>query len=213
MNYPLRINIANVEIKFMVTIGILALQGGYSSHQRAFAKLGCNTRLITKPEHLVDIDALVIPGGESSTIIKLLTEDMKNHILNLHKNNIPILGTCAGSILLSKIVEPEQFSFGLVDVTVKRNAYGRQLDSFVAEVDIQLPNDTKTATIEAVFIRAPKFYNLGSEAKILSSYQGDPILIQEKNVILATFHPELTSSTILHKALVSMCIARKEAIY
>lgn len=183
-----------------IKIGILALQGGYIAHQKSFEQLNIKVKLITSANQISDIDGLVIPGGESSTIIKLLTEDMISSIIDLNKKRVPIFGTCAGSILLAKTVIPNQFSFGFIDITAQRNAYGRQLDSFITTINL-----SDGSEIEAVFIRAPKFANPGKSSEILAWLKDDPILVRENNIIIASFHPELTQSTKIHKIFISMC--------
>ncbi|MBT4963061.1 MAG: pyridoxal 5'-phosphate synthase glutaminase subunit PdxT [Francisellaceae bacterium] len=186
----------------MLNIGILALQGGYIAHQNVLAKLEVTSTLITSPSQLDKVHGLIIPGGESSSMIKLLSSAMIDAIHQLHLRNTPILGTCAGSILLARNVEPPQFSFNFINITATRNAYGRQLDSFVDNIKINSANEQ---LIEAVFIRAPKLKYPGPHVELLAQYDNSPILIKEKNVLLATFHPELTKSTFIHTLFMNEC--------
>jgi pyridoxal 5'-phosphate synthase pdxT subunit len=165
-------------------IGILALQGGFAAHGKVLDHLQIPWQLVRNPHQLDNIDALILPGGESTTLLKFI----QPFILKLNKFNSekkPILTTCAGTILLAKhVIEPEQKSLGLLNITVQRNAYGRQTDSFIA-------NDSDN--IEMTFIRAPKILKVLSNIKILAKYKDDPVLIQQDNILAATFHPELSN--------------------
>lgn len=179
-------------------IGILALQGDFHKHQERFIELkleniSIKTLLIKKPELLDAIDALVIPGGESTTLLKLMSEEFKNKIKNFTENNKKIFGTCAGSILLANQVNnPEQESFNLIDIEVTRNAYGRQNDSFIAK-NLEIKTLNEKSINEVIFIRAPKISKTGEDIDILSSYNDSPVLVRNKNIMVATFHPELSS--------------------
>lgn len=179
-------------------IGILALQGDFQKHQERFIELkleniSIKTLLIKKPELLDAIDALVIPGGESTTLLKLMSEEFKNKIKNFTENNKKIFGTCAGSILLAnKVKNPEQESFNLIDIEVTRNAYGRQNDSFIAN-NLEIKTLNEKSINEVIFIRAPKISKTGKNIDILSSYNDSPVLVRNKNIMVATFHPELSS--------------------
>jgi 5'-phosphate synthase pdxT subunit len=179
-------------------IGILALQGDFHKHQERFIELkleniSIKTLLIKKPELLDAIDALVIPGGESTALLKLMSEEFKNKIKSFTENNKKIFGTCAGSILLAnKVKNPEQESFNLIDIEVTRNAYGRQNDSFIAK-NLEIKTSNEKSINEVIFIRAPKISKTGEDIDILSSYNDSPVLVRNKNIMVATFHPELSS--------------------
>jgi pyridoxal 5'-phosphate synthase pdxT subunit len=171
------------------TIGILALQGGVDLHRLAFHKAGCDVVEIKKPTQLMEIDRIVIPGGESSALLKLMAP--WDFIREIQRFNRPILGTCAGAILLANQVLPSQSSLQLIDMTVKRNAYGRQVDSFNAhgKVEMGLSNET----IPLAFIRAPQIESVGPRADVLVTHDGKPVLVQQHNILAATFHPEMSS--------------------
>lgn len=169
-------------------IGVLALQGDFEAHRRALAEAGAETVEVRRGSELASIDGLVIPGGESTTMLKLLHLENLLEPLRKFGERKPIFGTCAGAILLAKEVSsPKQESLGLVDIEVERNAYGRQLQSRVDSIDV----DGKRA--EAVFIRAPVIRKVGPGVKVLATYHGDPVLVEQGRHLVATFHPELTA--------------------
>jgi 5'-phosphate synthase pdxT subunit len=183
-------------------VGILALQGDFEAHARALERAGAEPILVRTAEELKSIDGLVIPGGESTTMLKLLTfMDLKEPLREFAREK-PIFGTCAGAILLAKEVKnPAQESFNVIDLTVERNAYGRQIDSRVAS--IQPGSDFQTRAgggdVEAVFIRAPIIRRTGPGVKVLAEYEGDPVLVEQGRHLVATFHPELTQDSRVHK--------------
>lgn len=179
-------------------VGILALQGDFDAHRRAFASLA-EPVLVKRPVDLEDIQGLVMPGGESTTLIKLLASSgLWTEIPKLPARGIPIFGTCAGAILLAREVEnPPQQSLGLLDVTVRRNAYGRQVDSFEADAASAAFGD---APVPVVCIRAPRFVRLGRGVETLLEHQGEPILVRGGTVWAATFHPELTEDRRIQEA-------------
>lgn len=179
-------------------IGVLALQGDFDAHKRTLEKLGADVLLVRKPEQLDNIDGLIIPGGESSTFLRLLGEAGFEKLRDfvLHK---PVFGTCAGCILLARDIEnPEQRGLGAIDIRVRRNAYGRQIDSFISHAA------TKLGNIEMVFIRAPKIVDVGRDVEVLASDQGDPVLVRQGKVMAATFHPELSEDAAVHKRFVEL---------
>lgn len=179
----------------MARIGVLALQGGYEKHARALAKVGAQVSEVRTAEELRAVDGLVIPGGESTTMLKLLDREGLFEPLREFGAQKPIFGTCAGAILLATRVEnPEQPSLGLVDISVRRNAYGRQLDSRVARITGEGFGD-----LEAVFIRAPIIKSAGADVKVLASYDGDPVLVEQGQHLVATFHPELSDDERIHQ--------------
>lgn len=184
-------------------IGILALQGDYEAHGRMLEQLNVEYIYIRKPQHLYTIDGLIIPGGESTSMLQLLTEQNFLEIIRtLGSIGKPIFGTCAGAILVAKeVINPEQTSLGLIDVTIERNSYGRQLASYIATTTCDLTDDE----IEMVFIRAPRILRTGSKVKTLIQYENQPVCVQQNNCLIATFHPELTNNTTLHQYFLDCC--------
>ena len=182
-------------------IGVLALQGDYEAHLKALARASENaveTIEVRRPADLESIAALIIPGGESTVMGMLLErfgmfELLKSRI----ENGMPVFATCAGIILLAKHIEAsEQTRLGILDVTVRRNAYGRQVDSFHAPVQTTIP---QIGTIDGVFIRAPKIIALGPNVEVLAALQGDPVMVRQGNIVAATFHPELLPEAPVHR--------------
>ncbi|HBT19781.1 MAG TPA: pyridoxal 5'-phosphate synthase glutaminase subunit PdxT [Peptococcaceae bacterium] len=179
-------------------IGVLALQGAFREHSIMLDKLGASSTEVRKPEHLEGIDALVIPGGESTTIGKLMAEyGLLEPIREMGQKGLPILGTCAGMVLLAdKIKGSDQPRIGLLEMEVVRNGFGRQVDSFEEELKIKALGE---APFRAVFIRAPYVERVGSSVEVLAAY-GDRIVMVKKGKILAcAFHPELTDDPRVHK--------------
>ncbi|HBY60943.1 MAG TPA: pyridoxal 5'-phosphate synthase glutaminase subunit PdxT [Solibacterales bacterium] len=174
-------------------VGVLALQGDFEAHQKALARAGADPFPVRTVEELGRAAGLVIPGGESTTMLKLLRLESLFEPLREYGGQRPIFGTCAGAILLaSEVSHPAQESLALVDMAVERNAYGRQLDSRVARIAVE------EREIEAVFIRAPIIRRLGDGARVLARYQDDPVLVDFGRHLVATFHPELTSDDSVH---------------
>jgi len=177
-------------------IGVLALQGDFEKHERALEQVGAEPVEVRSAADLDQVDGLVIPGGESSTMLKLLEEEQLLEPLREFGARRSIFGTCAGAILLaSEVLNPPQRSLGLMDIGVERNAYGRQLDSRIA----RLKPEGLEGDLEAVFIRAPIIRRVGDQAKVLAKYQGDPVLVEQGRHLVATFHPELTDDFRIHK--------------
>jgi pyridoxal 5'-phosphate synthase pdxT subunit len=176
-------------------IGVLALQGDFEAHEKALARAGAQPVEVRSAADLDTVEGLVIPGGESTTMMKLLEEEHLLEPLREFGRRHPIFGTCAGAILLaSEVLNPPQPSLGLMDIDIERNGYGRQLDSRIARLKPQgLGGD-----LEAVFIRAPIIRRVGKDAKVLASYQGDPVLVEQGRHLVATFHPELTDDPRVH---------------
>ena len=176
-------------------VGVLALQGDFEAHERALQRAGAEAVEVRSAADLENIGGLIIPGGESTTMLKLL--DLENLLEPLREfgRERPIFGTCAGAILLaSEVANPPQASLGLMDLEVERNAYGRQLDSRIARLQpLGFEDD-----LEAVFIRAPIIRRVGEDARVLASYQGDPVLVEQGRHLAATFHPELTQDSRVH---------------
>src|SRR5919108_2273278 len=179
-------------------IGVLALQGDFSLHARAIARCGAEAVEVRKPEQLADLDGLIIPGGESTTLLKLMDAwGFVPALETFHRGGKPIFGTCAGLILLARGVEsPRQFSLGLIDVDVERNAYGRQRESFEAQGTATLRG--READIEMVFIRAPRIRRTGPGVETLARHGAEPVMAREGTVLVATFHPELTRDPTVH---------------
>ena len=184
-----------------MTIGVLAIQGDYEAHGRVLEKLGTKVAYIRKPEELDAVDALVIPGGESTTILKFLEKKNFFEKLGEFVKTKPALGTCAGAILLAKEVEgPRQPSLGALDVRIRRNAYGRQLESSIRQAETTLDG----GPMEMVFIRAPKIERVGKGVEVLASESGDPVLVRQGKIMAATFHPELSTDLRVHQAFLQM---------
>src|SRR5437763_8641074 len=175
-----------------MTIGVLALQGDFDAHRRRLEELGAKVVLVKKPEQLDEIDGLIIPGGESSTFLKLLGEEGLAKLKDVVRVR-PTLGTCAGALLLAADVEnPKQKGLGALDITIRRNAYGRQIDSSIREGHFL--NDP----IEMVFIRAPKIERLGKDVEVVATEGRDAVMVRKGNTLAATFHPELSDDTRIH---------------
>lgn len=176
-------------------VGVLALQGGYDAHRRLLETLGAAVTLVRKPEQLDSVDALVIPGGESTTFLKFLEHDGFWEKLRGFVQTRPAFGTCAGTILLATTVEnPQQAALGALDITVQRNAYGRQRQSLITPVDTRLGGDA----LESVFIRAPRIVRVGPAVEVLAEYQGDPVWVRQGRLMATTFHPELSTDLRVH---------------
>src|SRR3989338_426386 len=182
-------------------IGILALQGDYAAHARALQQLDINSILVRDIDDLHQIAGLIIPGGESTTLLKLLDRSFISALQSLPKQGKPIFGTCAGAILLAKeILNPKQASLGLVDITIERNSYGRQVDSQIQFGKCQL----QETPLEMVFIRAPKIRKVGSGVDIIATFENEPVCVRQELCLIATFHPELTDNLCLHQYFLKM---------
>ena len=184
-----------------MTIGVLAIQGDYEAHKARLEQLGAQVTLVRKPEHLDSIDAIVIPGGESSTFLNFLEEHGFLEKLRDFVRTKPTFGTCAGAILLAKDVEnPPQTSLGALDIRIRRNAYGRQIDSSIQEGVTKLGAEP----LEMVFIRAPKIVDAGKNVEVLATQDGDPVLVRQGKIMAATFHPELSPDTRVHQEFLKL---------
>jgi 5'-phosphate synthase pdxT subunit len=181
------------------TIGVLALQGAFDAHVQALTALGAKTVLVRRPEQLTGPDApagLILPGGESTTFLKHLERDGFLAALDTFVHTRPTFGTCAGTILLAKDVEnPQQASLNAIDITVERNAYGRQIDSTILTSATELPG----GPLEMVFIRAPRITRTGPEVTTLAQRDGHPVLVRQGHILAATFHPELSADHRVHQ--------------
>jgi pyridoxal 5'-phosphate synthase pdxT subunit len=179
----------------MKTVGVLALQGDFEAHQKSLRDAGAEAITVRTREELERIDGLVIPGGESTTMLKLIEYKDLWEPLREFGERKPVFGTCAGAILLAKdVLNPPQASFALCDMTVERNAYGRQVDSRIVRIEA-----AGLGEMEAVFIRAPIIRRVGADAKVLARYLGDPVLVDFGRHLVATFHPEMTADVRLHE--------------
>jgi 5'-phosphate synthase pdxT subunit len=180
---------------------VLSLQGDFAAHGEALERAGAEPVFVRDPEQLSDIDGLVIPGGESTTMLKLLRFDNMFEPLAEFGRKKPIFGTCAGAILMANQVSNPEQSLSLMDIGIERNAYGRQIDSRVTEIDPESEFRERTAPgkLEAVFIRAPIIRRVGGPAKVLARYKGDPVLVEQGPHLVATFHPELTADSRIHR--------------
>jgi len=182
-----------------VKVGVLALQGAFAAHEAALTSLGAATRQVRTPDDLTDLDGLVLPGGESTTMSRLLeTSGLFGPIQERLRAGLPVFGTCAGMILLGNEIldgRPDQRSMGVIDVSVRRNAFGRQVDSFEADLDVVGLDDRP---FHAVFIRAPIVESVGDGVDVLAEVDGQPVLCRQEAVLVAAFHPELTADVRLH---------------
>lgn len=184
-------------------IGVLALQGDFDAHRRRLEELGAEVVLVRKPEQLDGIDGLVIPGGESGTFLKLLGEAGFEKLKQFARSK-PTFGTCAGAILLATEVEnPTQAGLGALDIGIRRNAYGRQLDSSIREGRF-IEEKLGDSPIEMVFIRAPKIGRIGPGVKVIATEGNDPVAVRQGRAMAATFHPELSPDTRVHKAFLDL---------
>jgi len=189
-----------------VKIGILAVQGDFEAHAAMLARLGAETAEVRTPAHLEGCDGLILPGGESTTQLQFLREEgLADAIGKFAQQGGAIFGTCAGAILLATEVQnPRQDSLKLMDMTVLRNAYGRQIASDV----VSGPTKLKKEPLEMVFIRGPIIERAGPGVKVLAEYAGKPALVQRDNIMAATFHPELTDDTTVHEHFLSLAAAQ-----
>lgn len=181
-------------------IGVLALQGDFDAHREMLERLGVDVVMVRKPGQLHEIDGLIIPGGESSTFLKLLGEAGFDELKRFVTSK-PTFGTCAGAIMLAREVEnPAQKGTGAIDIRVRRNAYGRQIESTILTSECELPG----GEMEMVYIRAPRIEEVGPGVEVLAKRDGHPVLVRQGKVLAATFHPELTGDTRVHETFLKM---------
>jgi 5'-phosphate synthase pdxT subunit len=187
-----------------VTVGVLALQGDFAEHLRTFRRLGVEAAEVRSLSDLENVDALVIPGGESTTILKLIDRfDLRDALTKRIKDGMPVFGTCAGAIVLADKVSDGEPPLGLLDLAVRRNAYGRQNESFEAQIDVE---GIDGGPVNAIFIRAPQFESVGDDAEILATWADQPVLMRFGKVLVSAFHPELTGDDRVHRYFVdSVC--------
>jgi len=186
----------------MIRVGVLALQGGFLAHAKALRGLGAEVVEVRRPASLETLAGLVLPGGETTTLLNLMRDDPWFEALrDFHARGGALWGTCAGAILLSReVVDPVQPGLGLLDARIARNAFGRQVDSFEADLDVRGHGEP----LRAVFIRAPRFRELGSQVEVLSRFEDEPVLVRQGNVLACTFHPELTQDDRLHRLFLEL---------
>jgi len=189
----------------MSTLGVLALQGGFRAHSQMLRSLGHEVIEVRKPKDLEALEGLVLPGGESSTQLKMLDYmEMREPLLRSLRSGLPVLATCAGLILLAKkVTNPAQDSLNVLDLHVARNAWGRQLDSFEATAD--------QSGFPLVFIRAPRIQSTGQKIQVLETYQGEAVMVQQGNIYAATFHPEWTEDASIHIQIFGTASAPNQA--
>jgi 5'-phosphate synthase pdxT subunit len=192
------------EKRTQPSIGVLAIQGDYAAHAEALSESGANPVEVRKPEQLAGIDGLVLPGGESTTILRFLEKHSFFEILREFCGKKPIFGTCAGTILLAReVLNPAQRSLGILDAVVERNAYGRQIDSAIVTAETTLAG----GPLEMVFIRAPRILKTGPNVNVLAERDGFPVLVSQGRVLAATFHPELSRDRRVHRLFVEAVAA------
>lgn len=191
---------ANIKMK----IGILGFQGAVIEHQRHIEKIGHEAIIVRYPEQLAELDGMILPGGESTTIGKLLNRTgMMGPLRERIREGLPVWGTCAGMILLAKELENDPVRhLAVMDITVKRNAYGTQIDSF--DVNVEIP-EVSTGEIPLVFIRAPYITSVGEGVKVISRIDGHIVAARENNMLVTSFHPELTDCSAFHRYFAGMC--------
>jgi 5'-phosphate synthase pdxT subunit len=190
-------------------IAVLALQGDFEAHRKALVEIECPSFEAKRPQDLAAAEGLILPGGESTTLWKFFEmEPWEEALAAFAASGRPILGTCAGAIVLAREVEnPTQRALGLIDIGIERNAYGRQVDSFIADVEAPALGDP----MPAVFIRAPRIRRTGQSVEVLGRHLGEPVLVRQENVVAATFHPELTPDRRLHRLVFGPQGARRSA--
>ena len=190
----------------MPRVGILALQGDFAAHSRVLTALQVEWHLVKTPDALAQVDGLIIPGGESTTLLKLLaTSGIRPALEHFHAQHRPIFGTCAGLIVLAQeTIQPHQESLGFIDLVAARNAYGRQIDSFMALGTLLDMATFGVVPLEMVFIRAPKIVQVGTAVTPLATCREEIVLARQGNVLVSTFHPELTSDRRVHQYFLQM---------
>lgn len=185
-------------------IGVLAIQGNFASHAQALIETGADPVEVRKPDELASLDGLILPGGESTTMLKFLERHRFFDALKEFCGRKPVFGTCAGAILLAReVLNPPQRSLGLLDAIVERNAYGRQIDSTIITAETALPG----GPLEMVFIRAPRIVETGASVEVLARREGSPALVRQGSLMAATFHPELSTDRRVHRLFVESVTA------
>ncbi len=197
-----------VEKKSNKTVGVLALQGDFDKHLSHLYSVGVNGKLVRNKSELSAVDGLIIPGGESTTMTKLMkTFSLEEPLAEFVKTK-PVMGTCAGLILLSNQIDTDRvIGFGAINIELKRNGFGRQLDSFSADIALEFTNGNP---FHALFIRAPRILNSGEDVISLATFEGETVMARNSNVLVTTFHPELTDSLAVHKYFINQLLLSKE---
>jgi pyridoxal 5'-phosphate synthase pdxT subunit len=190
----------------MPRVGVLAIQGDFAAHMAILREAGAEVCDVRKADELRQVDGLVIPGGESTTLLKFILNPDLGYVeafQEFHRAGKPIFGTCAGLILVAKdVVNPAQFSFGFIDVGVERNSYGRQKESFETVGEGYLEGTAKP--LKMVFIRAPRITRLGAKVDLLATWHEEPVMARQGTILVATFHPELTGDLTVHRYFLAM---------
>lgn len=190
-----------------IVVGVLALQGDFREHINILKKMNIATKEIRFPAQLDEVDGFIIPGGESTTINKLLDKyDFKKKLKGFAKSGKPLFGTCAGLIVLACSMEDEEKQTGLIDIDIERNAYGRQIESFEQNISLNLNHKTGSREFNSIFIRAPRIIRTGKNVKVLGRYNKEAVLAREKNILVCAFHPELTEDNRIHQYFITMII-------
>jgi pyridoxal 5'-phosphate synthase pdxT subunit len=188
-------------------IGVLAIQGDFAAHAQALEEAGAIAVEVRKPAELADLDGIILPGGESTTFLKFLERDGLLESLQRFVAEKPTFGTCAGCILLARnVTHPPQASLGAIDISVERNAYGRQIDSAIKVGETKLPG----GPLEMVYIRAPRISSVGPEVEVLAEREGFPVLVRQGKLLAATFHPELSTDRRVHQLFVDLVNAHRK---
>ena len=197
-----------VEKKSNKTVGVLALQGDFDKHLSHLYSVGVNGKLVRNKSELSAVDGLIIPGGESTTMTKLIKSFSLEEPLAEFVKTKPVMGTCAGLILLSNQNDTDRvIGFGAINIELKRNGFGRQLDSFSADIALEFTNGNP---FHALFIRAPRILKSGEDVISLATFEGETVMARNSNVLVTTFHPELTDSLAVHKYFINQLLLSKE---
>jgi pyridoxal 5'-phosphate synthase pdxT subunit len=198
---------SSIQVEQLPRIGVLAIQGDYEAHASALREAGAEPVLVRKPEELASLDGLIVPGGESTTMLKFLERDNFLEKLSDFVHSKPTFGTCAGCILLAQeVLHPHQKSLAVLNATVERNAYGRQIDSSIEQAE------SKIGPLEMVYIRAPRIVKIGKEVEVLAEREGFPVLVRQGHLLAATFHPELSTDRRVHRLFVEQVKAQKSRL-
>ena len=193
--------------RILPRVGVLAIQGDYDAHARALADVGAGPCEVRRPDQLEGLDGLILPGGESTTMLKFLEKNNFLEALGAFCAAKPVFGTCAGAILLAREVRnPAQRSLGILDIVVERNAYGRQIDSTIIHASTELPG----GELEMVFIRAPRILSVGRDVQTLARREGSPVLVRQGRAMAATFHPELSIDRRIHRLFVEIVVESQQ---
>jgi len=188
-----------------IKVGVLSLQGAFKEHLAKLEECGVSIIEVRLPEQLKDIDGLIIPGGESTTINKLLKKyKFKESLDKFYRDRKPIFGTCAGLILLAKNIQGEGKGLGYIDIEVQRNAYGRQVDSFEEMLDMNFNQNKNGCEFKSIFIRAPKILSAGKNVEVLARFNDEMVLVRDNNVMVSSFHPELSDDLRIHRYFINM---------